>query len=331
MPVPRPDCPWNPNPDNRVTNEIDKPCRLCPRCCGAERGAGARGYCGAGALPRLYRYGAHFGEEPPLSGTRGSGTLFFSHCTLRCIYCQNYPWSQECRGEDLTVERLREVLEELARQRCHNWNLVSPTPWLPQIRAAVRPLFERDIRLPFVYNTSGFESTKTLYAYRDLIDIALTDLRYARPETAAEASDCGSYVDAARLALKWFWDELGPLQFDDEGCARQGTICRLLVLPGHADEAVENLAWIAENIGTDIHVSVMSQYTPVHTAKSLDGWNRRVTAAEYQRVTEAAEALGFENGWIQPYDAAETRELLGCEMSAGAGAVVTRGSDYERS
>ena len=296
-------------------------CQLCPRQCRVDRQAGARGFCGAGAAARVYRHGPHYGEEPPISGTRGSGTVFFSHCTLRCCYCQNYPWSQDGRGEDRSETQLGAILEALNARGCHNWNLVSPTPWLPQIRAAAAPLIARDIRLPFVYNTSGFESIDTLDAYRDLVDVALTDLRYARPETAAKASLASEYVAVARRALTWFWNELGRLQTDDDGIARRGTICRLLVLPGHADEAIDNLAWIARHIGTELHISVMSQYTPVHLALRRDGWNRPVSQAEYRRVTDAAEAMGFDNGWIQPYQAAASGEWLGCEMPAGEGTV----------
>ena len=304
-----------------ITIDILSHCRLCPRRCGADRLRGARGFCGAGAAPRIYRFGPHFGEEPPITGTRGSGTVFFSHCTLRCSYCQNYPWSQEHRGEDFDVEGLTGILEGLARRGCHNWNLVSPTPWLPQIRAAAAPLIKRDLRLPFVYNTSGFESLETLEAYRDLADIALTDLRYAREATAAQASEGAGYVAAARAAMKWFWKALGRLETDDDGIAVRGTICRLLVLPGHAGEAVDSLRWLARSIGTEVHVSVMSQYTPLHRAATQDGWNRRVTVAEYRRVPDAAADLGFESGWIQPHVAAETTEMLGCEMPAGEGAV----------
>jgi putative pyruvate formate lyase activating enzyme len=296
-------------------------CRLCPRRCAADRAAGGRGYCGAGAVPRVFRHGAHFGEEPPLSGRRGSGTVFFSHCTLRCIYCQNHPWSQGAAGEDCGVEGLRDMFAALAAQGCHNWNLVSPTPWLPAIRAAAAAL-PADTRLPFVYNTSGYEREETLAAYRDLIDIALPDLRYARPETAAAASDAADYVTVARKALAWFWREAGPLRTDAEGIAVGGTICRILVLPGHADEAVASLEWIAGNIGTGLHLSVMSQYTPAHLARHRPGWNRRVTADEYRQVTGAVERLGFANGWLQPFHGAETTAgLRGWEMPPGAGTV----------
>ena len=296
-------------------------CRLCPRACGVDRLSGRRGYCGAGVLPRVFRHGPHFGEEPPVSGTRGSGTVFFSHCTMRCVYCQNYPWSQQAQGEDLETPQLTAIFRRLAEKGCHNWNLVSPTPWLPQVRAALAPLFRDGIRLPILYNSSGFESTETLAAFRDLADIALVDLRYAVNATAAEASDCPAYVAAARDTLTWFWQNLGPLQIDADDIAVRGVICRVLVLPGRADEAVANLHWLAEHIGTQIHLSVMSQYTPVYGAQQQAGWDRRITAAEYGRVTAAVEALGF-HGWVQELeDGTSPADLLGCNMTAGEAAV----------
>jgi putative pyruvate formate lyase activating enzyme len=269
----------------------------------------------------MFRYGPHFGEEPPVSGTRGSGTVFFSRCTLRCLYCQNHPWSQAGEGEDLSVEALRDVFRQLAQKGCHNWNLVSPTPWLPQIREAVAPLLRAGIALPFVYNTSGFEAPQTLEAFGELADVALIDLRYAAEESAAEGSDAGAYVEAARGALLWFWNRLGPLETDAEGIARRGVICRLLALPGRVSEAVANLEWLAENVGSGIHVSVMSQYTPVHRAARTPGWDRKVSAEEYALLVEAAEDLGFEDGWIQEFDGEAPADLLGQNMPAGEGAV----------
>jgi len=272
-------------------------------------------------LPRVFRYGPHFGEEPPISGERGSGTVFFSHCTMRCIYCQNHPWSQAAQGDDLSIEGLREMLRGIAERGCHNWNLVAPTPWLPQIKEAAEPLIQAGISLPFVYNTSGFESPKVLDAFADLADVALADLRYALPGTAAEGSDAAAYVEASRQSLKWFWNRLGALQVDDEGIAVRGVICRVLALPGRVDEAVENLRWLAAEIGTEVHISVMSQYTPVHRALAMEGWNRKVGAAEYARLTDAAEDLGFENGWIQEFEGDAPADLLGQTMQAGEGAV----------
>jgi putative pyruvate formate lyase activating enzyme len=297
-------------------------CRLCPRSCGVDRLAGHTGYCGAGDRPRVFRHGPHFGEEPPLSGTRGSGTIFFSHCTLRCLYCQNYPWSQQAQGEDLEIPQLSALFRQIADAGCHNWNLVSPTPWLPRIREAIFPIIKDGIRLPMIYNSSGFESPDTLSSYRDLADIALVDLRYARDVTATEASDSRTYVPAARATLTWFWQNLGALQLDADGLAVRGMICRVLVLPGHADEAVANLHWLADHLGTDVAVSVMAQYTPVYGAKRKPGWDRRVTAEEYAQVTRAVEDLGFDQGWVQEWEADDTPDdLLGCNMPAGEAVV----------
>ena len=271
--------------------------------------------------PRVFRYGPHFGEEPPVSGTRGSGTVFFSHCTLRCVYCQNHPWSQGGKGDDLSIDALREIFKKLAAEGCHNWNLVSPTPWLPQIREAVTPLLRAGIALPFVYNTSGFEAPETLEAFSELADIALIDLRYATPEASFEGSDARHYVEASRRAFLWFWNRLGQLETDAEGIARRGVICRLLALPGRVSEAIANLEWLAANVGTGVHVSVMSQYTPVFRALQLGGWNRKVSEEEYARLTEAADDLGFENGWIQDFEGDAPADLLGQSMPAGEGAV----------
>lgn len=256
-----------------------------------------------------------------MSGTRGSGTVFFSHCTLRCIYCQNHPWSQAGKGDDLTIEALRDIFLQLAHQGCHNWNLVSPTPWLPQIREAVAPLLRTGIRLPFVYNTSGFEAPETLETFSELADIALIDLRYATAETAAEGSDAGMYVQAAHAALDWFWNRLGPLETDSDGIAKRGVICRLLALPGRVPEAIANLEWLAKTVGNGIHVSVMAQYIPVSRAAQTPGWDRRVAEEEYAILTEAAADLGFENGWIQEFEGEAPADLLGQNMPAGEGAV----------
>lgn len=310
------------NPEPKTLNPLSS-CCLCPRACGVDRLAGQTGYCKAGLLPRVFRYGPHFGEEPPISGTRGSGTVFFSHCTLRCLYCQNHPWSQTGQGDDLTVDALRDLLRSVAQKGCHNWNLVSPTPWLPQIREAVAPLIRAGISLPFVYNTSGFEIPETLEAFGELADIALIDLRYASPGTAAEGSDARQYVEASRRAFLWFWNRLGSLETDADGIARRGVICRLLALPGRVSEAVANLEWLAKHVGNGVHISVMSQYTPVHRAARTDGWNRKVCEEEYALLTEAAGDLGFENGWIQEFEGDAPADLLGQTMPAGEGAVGT--------
>ena len=293
-------------------------CSLCPRKCRARPG-----FCGAGESPRLFRWGPHFGEEPPICGSKGSGAVFFSRCTMKCLYCQNSPWSWKGEGEDMSVERLSSILRGLAvDDGCCNWNLVSPTPYLPFIRAAARPVLDDGIRLPFVWNSSGYESAETLAEYRDLCDIALFDLRYADDATARAASSAPGYVAASRAAVKWAWESLGRLDNEEPGRATRGLIVRLLVLPGHADEAIANLAWLAAECSPAVHISVMSQYTPAYKGTETPPFDRPVTEEEYNSVAEAAADFGFESGWLQGFESRSADlDLLGESMPPGHGAV----------
>ena len=293
-------------------------CSLCPRKCRARPG-----FCGAGDGPRIFRWGPHFGEEPPICGPKGSGAVFFSRCTMKCLYCQNSPWSWKGEGEDVSVERLTSILRGLAvDDGCSNWNLVSPTPYLPFIRAAARPLASEGVRLPFVWNSSGYESAETLAEYRDLCGVALFDLRYADDATARAASSAPGYVAASRAAVTWAWDNLGRLDCEEPGRATRGLIVRILVLPGHADEAIANLAWLAAECSPTVHVSVMSQYTPAYKALGTPPFDRPVTEEEYESVAEAAADFGFENGWLQGFESRSADlDLLGESMPPGHGAV----------
>ena len=295
-------------------------CELCPRKCGKRPG-----YCGAADSPRVFRWGPHFGEEPPITGERGSGCVFFSRCTMKCLYCQNSPWSWKGEGVDKTIPELTAIFRELAvKDGVENWNLVSPTPYLPFIREAVEPLFREGIRLPFVWNSSGYERVETLEEYRDLCDWALFDLRYSNDETAIAASSAPGYVEASRAAVKWAWEKktARTLKADSQQPTDSGLIVRILVLPGHADEAIENLAWLATELSNEIPVSIMAQYTPAYKALETPPFDRPVTEAEYESVTEAAADFGFENGWIQGYEASDPKlALLGENMSADHGTV----------
>ena len=280
-------------------------CELCPRRCGRRPG-----FCGAGDAVRVFRWGPHFGEEPPITGERGSGCVFFSRCTMKCVYCQNSPWSWGGEGRDVSVEELAGIMRDMAvKDRVENWNLVSPTPYLPQIREAVSSLRREGVSLPVVWNSSGYERVETLEEYSDLCDWALFDLRYANDATAQRLSAAPGYVAAARAALRWAFD-------------RTRLIVRVLVLPGHAEEAIESLAWIATELSNEVPVSVMSQYTPAYRAERLPPLDRRVTKAEYESVVEAAADFGFERGWTQGFEAADPKlALLGENMTAGYGAV----------
>ena len=201
------------------------------------------------------------------------------------------------------------------KDRVENWNLVSPTPYLPYVREAVRPLFKEGIRLPFVWNSSGYERVETLEEYADLCDWALFDLRYASDATAVAASQAPGYVAASRAAIKWAYNRSLIMH-------RSSLIVRLLVLPGHAEEAIENLAWLATEVSNEVAISVMAQYTPAYKALETPPFDRSVTEEEYESVTEAAADFGFENGWIQGYAASDPKlALLGENMSADHGVV----------
>ena len=278
-------------------------CELCPRRCGRRPG-----FCGAEDKLRIFRWGPHFGEEPPISGERGSGCIFFSRCTMKCLYCQNSPWSWKGGGKDYSVEELAAIMRKLAvEDKVGNWNLVSPTPYLPFIRESAAILKAEGIQLPFVWNSSGYERVETLEEYSDLCDTALFDLRYSRDETSVLASAAPNYVSAAREAVKW-------------ASKNAKVIVRILVLPGHAHEAVENLNWLAKEVSNEIAVSIMSQYTPAYGAISLPPFNRRVTEEEDESVVDAADNLGFENGWIQGFESSDSEmQLFGENMNAGYG------------
>lgn len=293
-------------------------CHLCPHRCGANRrGEGPRGFCGAGDRPRVFRWGPHFGEEPPITGERGSGCVFFSRCTMKCLYCQNSPWSWQGEGRDLSVSDLTGILRDLAlKDRVENWNLVSPTPYLPYIREAAEILRAEGVALPFVWNSSGYERVETLAEYADLCDCALFDLRYAQDATAVRLSAAPGYVAAARAAVRWAWTRAPRTD------ALPRLVVRILVLPGLADEAVENLAWLATELSNEVPVSVMAQYTPAYRARETPPLDRPVTREEYETVTEAAADFGFENGWIQGHEASDPKlALLGENMSAAHGIV----------
>ena len=288
-------------------------CELCPHRCGADRFSGAEaGFCSALDKPRVFRWGPHFGEEPPITHERGSGCVFFSRCTMKCLYCQNSPWSWKGAGEDKSVEELAGIFRSLVLDdKIENINLVSPTPYLPFIREAADIIRKEGIKIPYVWNSSGYERVEVLEEYRELCDWALFDLRYSRDETARRLSSAPGYVDAARAAVKWAYEKSGV-----------DLIVRILVLPGHHEEAIENLAFLATELSNEIPVSVMSQFTPAYKALETPPLNRSVTEEEYEEVVEAAADFGFENGWIQGYEASDPKlALLGENMTENHGVV----------
>lgn len=290
-----------------VSVTIPSRCDLCPRRCGADRAAGQTGFCGAGAALRVARAALHHWEEPCISGTRGSGTVFFSGCTLRCCYCQNYPISAQNFGRDISAERLAEIFLSLQAQGAHNINLVTPGQWRPWIQAALRLARERGLALPIVCNTGGYETLDSIAAWEGCIDIWLTDWKYVSPALSAELSAAPDYGQVAAAAIRAMIDQVGMPRYDGEGILQKGVIIRHLALPGHTDDSFAVLAQMAaldkERPGCFIP-SLMSQYTPFYQA-AAHGLGRRITRYEYRKVIDRAMDLGLSHGFMQEKSSAK--------------------------
>lgn len=287
-----------------------KSCRLCGHGCGADRLAGETGECGAGARARVAAHLLHFGEEPPLSGTRGSGTIFFSHCPLTCVFCQNFQISQEGRGEETDAAGLASMMLELEAAGAHNLNLVSPTPWAVQILEALAVARGQGFGLPVVYNTGGYDSLAALRLLEGVVDVYLPDAKYADPAVAEALSGAKNYPAVNRILLKEMHRQVGPLKTDDDGLARQGMLVRHLVLPQDLAQTSDVLTWLARAFGPEVPVSLMAQYLPSHQAREGSGLfpalTRPLTFAEYDEAVDQAMALGMENVFIQELSSAET-------------------------
>jgi putative pyruvate formate lyase activating enzyme len=241
----------------------------------------------------------HHGEEPPLSGGNGSGTIFFANCNLRCVYCQNYPISQMGHGAERTAGELACQMFWLQEQGCHNLNLVTPTHFMPQILQALSIAKERGFDLPIVWNTSGYESVETLRLLDGVVDIYLPDMRYSDNRAALQYSVASHYVEVNRAAIKEMYRQVGNLVLDGNGTAKRGLIVRHLVLPGGISGTESVMKFLAEEISKDVHVSLMAQYFPAYKATESREIGRRITAKEYEEARRIMEKYGLENGWVQ--------------------------------
>jgi putative pyruvate formate lyase activating enzyme len=277
-------------------------CHLCPRACGVNRLRGELGYCKAGLDPMVASWNAHIWEEPPISGPRGSGTIFFSHCTAGCLFCQNYPISQLGVGQVVTSQRLAGMMLELAARQCHNINLVTPTQYVPQILAALDIAAGEGLELPLVYNSSGYDAPETLRWLQNVVDVYLPDAKYAEDDIAEGLSGFLSYVSANRAALNEMHRQVGArLTLDSDGCVRSGLIIRHLVLPEGLAGTDQVLQWISRELSPRVHVSLMSQYFPAHKAVGHPVLGRPLTSDEYVQALEAFDRAGLEAGWRQTF------------------------------
>jgi putative pyruvate formate lyase activating enzyme len=284
-------------------------CDICPRECHINRTNGETGYCRSGHLPIVSTVCAHHGEEPALSGTRGSGTVFFGNCNMRCVYCQNYQISQNWRKQQVKQIDCHTLAEELLYLQnelgCHNINFVSPSHFVPQLVRAVLEAVPMGLRVPLIYNSSGYDSVATLKELDDVINIYLPDLRYGSSDVAEKYSHAPDYVVYARRAIKEMYRQVGDLIVNESGLAQQGLIVRHLVLPNRLAGSVESLTWLARELSSTVTVSIMSQYVPLHKALKIPLLSRGISVAEYETVIRLLQDLGMENGWTQEMGASE--------------------------
>ena len=276
------------------------PCMLCPRKCGVDRSAGQRGFCGMPAHPVAARAAGHYWEEPVISGEYGSGAVFFSGCTLRCQFCQNYEISTRKHGFPVDSRRLREIFEKLIAEGHHNINLVTPTHFLPDILPALEPR----LPVPVVYNCGGYERVETLRALEGKVDVWLPDMKYSDPRLAKALSAAPDYVETAKAAILEMYRQTGPCLVED-GLLKRGVLIRHLILPGQVDNSIGVLEWIAGAFPKGaVLVSLMSQYIPMGPAARISPFDRRITPEEYDTVLSWLYLLGLDDGFIQGPEAA---------------------------
>ncbi len=285
-------------------------CNQCPRRCGADRDI-KTGVCGVNTGYKVARAALHYWEEPCISGENGSGTVFFSGCSLKCVYCQNYKVSSECYGKEITKDRLIEIFKELEAQGANNINLVNPTHYAVQLAST---LSKYKPSVPVVYNTGGYDSVESLKLLDGLVDIYLTDMKYVSPSVSLKYSKAADYFDVCSAAVREMKRQQGTDVFEN-GLMKKGLIIRHLVLPGNVSQAMRTLDWIKDNLPIDTVISLMGQYMPCAKAAEYPTINRKLSEKEYNVVLDYAEKLGFENVYIQELDSSSEEFVPDFDLS----------------
>lgn len=278
-------------------------CNICPRKCNIDRSR-EKGICGMSDSFVVARAAKHFWEEPPISGTKGSGTVFFSGCNLGCIYCQNYEISHENKGKEISDDRLTEIFDELIASEVHNINLVNPTHYALRLKAVLEGYKSA---VPVVYNSSGYERVSTLKSLDGLIGIYLPDLKYIKEERAEKYSNAPDYFTYASRALIEMKRQCPENVYDTDGIMQKGLIVRHLILPKNTNQSIDILSWIKNNLGEDTTVSLMSQYTPFGKIEDCKELQRKITAREYEKVLSAAENMGFKSLFLQDFASSDEK------------------------
>jgi len=284
-------------------------CDICPRECKVNRLENETGFCHSAYLPIVSAVCAHHGEEPAISGSRGSGTIFFGNCNMRCVYCQNYQISQNWKRQKSNemdchtlAENMLYLQDELG---CHNINFVSPSHFVPQLVRAVVEAVPMGLRVPLVYNTNSYDSIASLKELDGIVSVYLPDLRYASDERAKKLSQTQDYVVRARQAIQEMYRQVGDLVVDESGMAQRGLIVRHLILPNGLADSEKTLTWLAQELSPTVTVSIMSQYLPLHKAQRIPLLSRRISTAEYEMVLQLLSDTGLENGWVQEMEASD--------------------------
>lgn len=274
-------------------------CKICPNNCKVNRIKGKTGLCNANNKVKVALASLHYFEEPCISGKKGSGTVFFSNCNMKCKFCQNYKISAESKGKEITIEELADTFLNLQEQGANNINLVTPTIYAYQIIEAIKISKNNGLKIPIVYNSNGYESIETLNKLEGYIDVYLPDLKYFYDDIAFEYSGVKQYFKCATEAIKEMYRQVGAPEFDENGIIRKGVIIRHLVLPNNIDNSKQVLKWIKENIDKRVYVSIMAQYFPCYKAKEIEELNRKLSKEEYEEIENFVYDLDIENGYIQ--------------------------------
>jgi len=275
-------------------------CEICPRKCKINRLKGEMGFCKTGLQAEVYSYLAHHGEEPPISGTKGSGTIFFSHCNMACVYCQNYEFSQKNeQGRGVSDQELAQIMLKLQGMGCHNINLVSPTHVMPQILQALKIAIKTGLKIPLVYNTSGYELPEIIKLLEGIVDIYLPDMRYAETIMSQKFSNSPDYPNYNQLAIKEMHRQVGLAQINDKGIIEKGVIIRHLVLPANISGTEKIMKFIAQEVSVHTYISLMSQYSPYYKACDYPELKRRLTLQEYEAAQDSMDKYSLHNGWTQ--------------------------------
>lgn len=281
-------------------------CRLCPRNCSIDRTGGKIGFCGESSTIKAALASVHNWEEPPISGTKGSGTIFFTGCNLKCVFCQNYSISSEHSGKEISVERLSEIMLEQQARDVHNINLVTAVHFVPSVIKAVEKARQNGLTIPIVYNSSGYEKADTIKMLEGTVNIYLPDIKYFSSKLSAKYSSAPDYFEYASATVKEMHRQCGNVIFDENGIMQKGIIIRHLILPSCKTDSFKILDWIRDNLGNETYVSLLNQYTPVYNAAKYKEINRRLMSIEYTRVIEHFFEIGLKNGYMQERSSANS-------------------------